>query len=160
MNNINKEDYIFVYHIGTNKYITNLMETAKKKLNLEINYFHLNNQSSVTNFLFSLINSKAVISNSFHGTIFSILFNKPFISIYSKGRKKRFNTLSYLFNISERLLMLGQKPNLDLLKQPLNINYELLNMHKQKSINFLKKNLNKNYFIYNLFNAFIYYFIH
>ena len=56
--------------------------------------------------------------------------------------------------------MLGQKPNLDLLKQPLNINYELLNMHKQKSINFLKKNLNKNYFIYNLFNAFIYYFIH
>ena len=98
MNNINKEDYIFVYHIGTNKYITNLMETAKKKLNLEINYFHLNNQSSVTNFLFSLINSKAVISNSFHGTIFSILLTNLLFQFTQKEEKK--DSILYLIYLT------------------------------------------------------------
>ena len=116
-----KKDYIFVYHIGINKYVVKLMKTASKKYNLDVYYFHLNNRSSVQNFLYYLINSKAVISNSFHGTIFSILFNKPFLSVYRKGTRKRFNTLSYLFNISDRLLMLGQKPNYDLLIHPLNI---------------------------------------
>ena len=138
----NKGPYIFVYHIGHSRYIINLVKEAKKKFNFEINYFSLNNGSSIQNFLYYLINSKAVITNSFHGTIFSILFNKPFISIYKKGIKKRFNTLSYLFNISERLLMFGQKPNYDLLIQPLNINHSLLIKQRKKSINFLQKNLN------------------
>ena len=136
-----KKDYIFVYNINENRYIINLMQKASKKYNYDVYYFPLNNGSSVYNFLYYLINSKAVISNSFHGTIFSILFNKPFLSAYKKGTKKRFNTLAYLFNISDRLLMFGQKPNYDLLIQPLDIKYELLNEMRHKSINFLKKNL-------------------
>ena len=143
-NIIMKNDYIFVYHIGSKKYIVNLMKKASKKYNFDVYYFHLNNQSSVQNFLYYLINSKAVISNSFHGTIFSILFNKPFLSVYKKGTKKRFNTLAYLFNISDRLLMFGQKPKYHLLIQPLDIKYELLNEIRRKSINFLEQNLKKN----------------
>ena len=140
------DDYIFVYQIGNHKYIINLMNIAKKKFKLEINYFRLNNASSIKTFLYYLINSKAVITNSYHGTIFSIIFNKPFLTIYKRGAKNRLNTLSYLFNISKRILTFGQKPNYDLLIQPLDINYRLLNQHKQKSINFLEKNLKKNIF--------------
>ena len=141
------ENYIFVYQIGNYKYITDLMEIASKKFNFEIYYLPLNNGSLVQNFLYYLINSKAVITNSFHGTIFSIIFNKPFISIYKNGTKNRFNSLAYLFNISERLHMFGQKYNYNLLIKPLNIKYELLNKYRQISINFLKTNLNKTSFI-------------
>ena len=72
-----------------------------------------------------------------------ILFNL----LSKKGAKKRFNSLAYLFNISERLHMFGKTPNYNLLIKPLNINYELLNKHKQISINFLKNNLNKTIFL-------------
>ena len=110
-----KNDYIFAYYFGKDHYLVNLIQTASKKYNFDVYYFHLNNASSVQNFLYYLINSKAVITNSYHGTIFSIIFNKPFISAYIQGTKKRFKSLAYLFNISDRLLMFGRKPNYDLL---------------------------------------------
>ena len=91
------------------------MKKSSKILNLEINYFPLNNNSIVKNFLYYLINSECVITNSYHGTVFSIIFNKPFISVYSNNRKTRFNSLANLLNIKERFLLKGQQPNYNLL---------------------------------------------
>ena len=129
--------YIFCYNIRNSTSLFNLLEKAGKKLFLEIYNFPLNNRSSVEDCLYYLVNSQAVITNSFHGTVFSIIFNKPFISIYSA----RVNTLGNLFNISERLLKRGEEANLDLLKKPLNINISILEKERRRSINFLKKNL-------------------
>ena len=141
--NINSKKYIFSYIIANCSFTIDLMKKSSKILNLEINYFPLNNNSIVKNFLYYLINSECVITNSYHGTVFSIIFNKPFISVYSNNRKTRFNSLANLLNIKERLLLKGQQPNYNLLMQPLDINYELLKIMKQKSINYLRKNLIK-----------------
>ena len=49
--------------------------------------------------------AKFVITDSFHGTVFSILFNKPFIAIGNKTRgMSRFSSLLEMFNLSERLV--------------------------------------------------------
>ena len=69
------DNYIFVYELGNHKYITDLMENASQKFNFGIYYLPLNNGSLIQTFLYYLINSKAVITNSFHGTIFAIIFN-------------------------------------------------------------------------------------
>ena len=74
-------DYIFFYHVNAIKYeMKSFIEKAKKELNLKIYYFKLDNSSLVEDFLYYLKNSKAVITNSLHCTIFSILFKKPFIT--------------------------------------------------------------------------------
>lgn len=42
------------------------------------------------------IDAEFVITDSFHGTVFSILFNKPFIAIANKSRGiARFNSILY-----------------------------------------------------------------
>ena len=142
-NRLKNKRYIFSYVISNSQLTKSLMRNASKLLNLEANYFPLNNLTKVENFLYYLINSECVVTNSYHGTIFSIIFNKPFISVVSKKGKKRFKSLENLLNIRERLFFSGQKPKYNLLIQPLNINKKNLKVMKQKSINFLKKNLYK-----------------
>ena len=141
--NLTKNDnYIFVYNIAGAPYIIKAMKNASQELNIDTYYFPLNNDSSVLDFLFHIINSKAVITNSYHGTVFSIIFNKPFLTIYIKNTAiERYKSLGSIFNISERMVEISQEPNFNLLKMPLNINYKLLNQLKQESINFLKENL-------------------
>ena len=82
------------------------MKIASKKLNLEINYFPLNNNSNVRNFIYYMFKSSAVITNSYHGTVFSIIFNKPFITIQNNAKERYisladnlnlFNNLKYYF---------------------------------------------------------------
>jgi exopolysaccharide biosynthesis predicted pyruvyltransferase EpsI len=48
---------------------------------------------------------KIVITDSFHGTIFSIIFNKPFISFKIKN-DERFKNLIEIFGIKSRIIEL------------------------------------------------------
>ena len=98
--------------------------------------------NSIEKFIYGISNSKAVITNSFHGTIFSIIFNKPFISIIFKNSpKERLYTLKKLFNFKNRIIEYNEYPDINLLKTPLNINETLMELLKKQSINYLKTNL-------------------
>jgi hypothetical protein len=60
----------------------------------------------VESWIRGFIDAKFVITDSFHGTVFSILFNKPFISIQnSKRGATRFQSLLSLFELEERLIV-------------------------------------------------------
>lgn len=49
--------------------------------------------------------ARFVITDSFHGTVFSILFNIPFLAIGNKNRGlARFQSLLNMFNLSDRLI--------------------------------------------------------
>lgn len=90
------------------------------------------------------IDAQFVITDSFHGTVFSILFNKPFISIANKGRGlTRFTSLLKLFHLEDRLIFSSEDFVPENLKE---IDWDktnaILNQEKEKSIQFLKKNLN------------------
>lgn len=87
-----------------------------------------------------------VITDSFHGTIFSILFNVPFITIGNRDRgMARFSSLLKMFRLEDRLLINPsnnaiQKANFaDIDWADVN---NILKRERSKAIDFLKNNLN------------------
>ena len=140
-----KKSYICVYQLDKNDIIKKFIKKASKRLKYKIYNVNKNKDNYIEHFIFCMNISKAVITDSFHGTIFSIIFNKSFISFINSQRGKgRFISLKQTFNLNHRIIFVNKskKLNINLLKIPLNINKELLNSLKMKSINYLKKNLN------------------
>jgi len=142
-NNLNiKDNYIFIYTISRQENLNTFIEKSAKELNYSIINFPLNKKSSVEYFIYLFVNSKAIITNSYHGTIFSIIFNKPFISFHYKGSaRERLISLGKLLGVKERIFDYNENPNIKLLITPLKINNALLNILRNKSINFIKKNI-------------------
>jgi hypothetical protein len=85
-----------------------------------------------------------VVTDSFHGTVFSIIFNKPFISIGNKGRGiARFSSILKLFGLEDRLVLEASDLTYELLMKK--IDWKTVNDIKKRervrSIEYLKKNL-------------------
>ena len=136
--------YLFVYILDKNILIEKFINETIQIYNYSIIKEELKDNYYIENFIFGMNISKAVITDSYHGTLFSIIFNKPFISYINTNRgKSRFDTLIEIFNLSNRIIYPTnfKNANISLLLEPLNINLKLLNNLKKISINFLKKNL-------------------
>lgn len=89
------------------------------------------------------MDAEFVVTDSFHGTVFSFIFNKPFISIANESRgTTRFTSLLKLFQLEDRLVHSLSDFNLTGYKE---INWEnvnsILEREKTSSIQFLKENL-------------------
>jgi hypothetical protein len=137
--NVNKK-YVFSYIISPTKSKLNIVKNIALKLNYNVHFVILNNKTSIQNFIYLISNCKAVITNSYHGTIFSIIFNKPFIT-FANPKSKRIASLAEIFKVRSRIIKKYYIPDLSLLNKPLNLNMTLINLFKEKSLNFLKKNL-------------------
>ena len=146
-----KEKFIFVYQLDTNEIINRFIEDSSKKLNYKVFRFKFYRPDVIESFIFGIYNSQCIITDSFHGTIFSIIFNKPFISFINKDRGKgRFDSLKEVFNLNNRIIYHLNQSNIDinlLIKQP-NINQTLLNHLRNISINYLKKKFRFNLIFY------------
>ena len=60
---------------------------------------------AVEQWLRGFMDARYVVVDSFHGCVFSILFNKPFIAIANSGRgETRFTSLLKTFGLSSRLI--------------------------------------------------------
>lgn len=85
-----------------------------------------------------------IITDSFHGTLFSIIFNKRFISIGNKKRGlSRFTSILNLLGLEHRLLLNVEDFNPELLIQDIDwtqVN-EKLSVEKEYSLKFLQTNL-------------------
>ena len=139
-----EEKYIFVYQLDKNEIINRFIEDSSKKLNYKVFKFKFYRPDVIESFIFGISNSQCIITDSFHGTIFSIIFNKPFITFINKHRGiERFDTLKNVFNLYNRIIYPLNQTNIDknlLIKKP-NVNQTLLNQLRNLSINYLKKNL-------------------
>ena len=136
------ENYIFLYKAFGFPTVDSFAKDAAKELNYNIYTIEVNKNTVIEDFIYSIINCKAVISNSFHGTIFSLLFNKPFITINARfNGAERLKSLGKLFGVENRIITENSKEAITLLKTPLNANLSVIDELKNKSMNFLKKNL-------------------
>lgn len=95
---------------------------------------------SPTKWLRAFMDAEMVFTDSFHGCVFSIIFNKPFWVIGNKERgNARFDSLLKLFNLENRRFDISEINKIDL-TQP--IDWKKVNTIKkewqEKSINFLK----------------------
>ena len=138
----NNEKFILIYLLGFDYKLKAFIRNFARKINYKIITFRLNNLVNMEDFIYYINNCQAVLTNSFHGTLFSIIFNKPFLTFYAKDQAvERFKSLGQLFNITNRLKVYGEDADVTLLNRSLNINYSLIDELRVKSLNFLKKNL-------------------
>lgn len=136
------DNFIFIYKLINSKQLNILIKNIKEKYKYKIYLIDYNVINQIQKFIYGVYNCRAVITDSFHGTIFSIIFNKPFISfVYKSKGKERFNTLKEIFNLHNRIINYDSYPDIRLLEKPLKINKNMLTSLKKKSIRFLKKNL-------------------
>ncbi|MGL4519399.1 MAG: polysaccharide pyruvyl transferase family protein [Phocaeicola sp.] len=90
------------------------------------------------------MDAEYVVTDSFHGTVFAIIFNKPFVAIANKNRGlTRFTSLLKIFNLEDRLIFSPEDLTDELIHKP--IDYDRVNAIRQewiaKSMNFLKNAL-------------------
>lgn len=97
-----KDDYIFCYYLRSRDNIGEITEYIAKKEELQIYSPHNPHRRwkeigetvnpGPREWLYLLNNSKFVVTNSFHGTMLSILLNKPFIVVgIGSGEKSKYN---------------------------------------------------------------------
>lgn len=100
----------------------------------------------IEQWLKSFQDAEFVITDSFHGCAFSIIFNKPFIAIGNRQRgMARFTSLLKLFGLEDRLVADASEVTEELLKSK--IDWKKVNDIKKKelrrSMEYLNKHLNQ-----------------
>lgn len=95
----------------------------------------------VTEWLRTFADARFVVTDSFHGAVFSIVFNKPFFVIGNKARgMARFTSLLAMFGLEDRLVESGTDITPELFGRP--IDWDRVNatidMEREKAMAFLK----------------------
>jgi hypothetical protein len=152
------EPYILFFVFKKNAFAENLAYEIQKKTGHKIirvckNEMPVENDDRILNirdfgpaeFLGLYQKASFVITTSFHGSIFSLIFEKPFYTITpaSKNNNSRQESLMDMVNLQDRLIKEGSKVNLDDMN---NIDFKKV---KQKlddqinnSIKYIKESLN------------------
>lgn len=100
-------------------------------------------QESVENWLKAFKFAKYVVTDSFHGTVFSILYNKPFVSICNPKRgAARFESLLAKFGLQNRMVRNVDEVTPGLLREV--INWDEINRRRLEQGDFGRQFLKKN----------------
>lgn len=98
-------------------------------------------------FLNLIYNASCVVTNSFHGTCFSINFNKPFYTILNTVNKRnsRITDLLYSLKLSEQIIYADDRKNNNLPESIPELNYSEINsqlgLFRKQSFNYLQNSL-------------------
>lgn len=108
--------YVLIYQVISNPLADEIAQTAARKLNAEIieiaskidnrpNTHHTVCTASPEEFLGWIMNARFVVTTSFHGTAFSVIFNKAFVSIkQNKPSDLRIESLLNQFQLINRFI--------------------------------------------------------
>ena len=140
--NIPKEKpYVFVYALYLNDKIVELASKKSKELKIGIKILQAGNNlkkgDSIEKWVASFRDAAYIITDSFHGMAFSIIFNKPFLIVKNdSGGNARYYSLLKQFGLENRIV--NETANLPI---P-NIDWQSVNEKRESlrydSINFLK----------------------
>ena len=143
---INK-NYLCSYILDNSQVKQNYILKVSNRLKYENIQIKVGVSNFIEKFIFFINICKAVITDSYHGTVFSIIFNKPFITFVNENRGNvRFFFLNQTFHLNNRFIYQKQLDEMDteiLSKNP-NINHINFDNLKEKSIKFLKDKLGLN----------------
>lgn len=140
---------IYTYILDNSDWKSQVVETAKEKFGLQQfsnqhNEHALNEKKipSIESWIKGFADADFVITDSFHGTVFSIIFGKPFISLVNASRgSSRFKSLLEELGLTERLLWDFNKEEVDnvLLSTICSKNYDIkLDTLRQHSLSNLR----------------------
>ena len=136
--NLSKKDkkYILVYMLVIDEKIVEIVNEINKELDMDIICFNNKNRfgerckcvpnSSPEEFVDLFYNASFVVTNSFHGTCFSIIFGKKFISVAHKTKGIRQINLLKKAGLEERLYS-EDKDIINYIKEDINVKEEFWN---------------------------------
>ena len=112
---------MFCYILDRTEETNQLIDTISKSKQLYPFYssIHKNNveRLSVEQWLRSFDDSEYIVTDSYHGVVFALIFNKPFYLIENSSRgNARFDSLAYAFGISPN----HNEPNWNILNKRIN----------------------------------------
>ena len=104
-------DYVFAYFVVENEMVSRCAKKAAELLGCELIELHYKKTPAIcgetmifdagpSEFLTYIRDAKMVVTNSFHGTVFSILFQKKFYSVYKENG--RIDNLLGFLKLQER----------------------------------------------------------
>lgn len=150
-----KKPYLLSYILDTTPEKEEAVKTVAEKMGLEL--FNISDGDvlrkkdqaqkdiEVEDWLYYFKNAEAVITDSFHGTCFSMIFHKPFISIVNQARgTSRFTSLLKMFDMKNRLFFDAQDivPNIKYLKTfEVNRFKNILEKQKKRSLAWIQEAL-------------------
>lgn len=144
-----QKDMLFCYILDTSERKERYMQMVSKYLDLKMLNILGNRERdgfvfpSIETWLQGIRDSKYVVTDSFHGTVFSIIFNVPFSVIPNQKRGlSRFLSLLHMFGLEDRIV---KENDLSIVETPIDWNAvnQKLEERKAFSIEFLQKALNK-----------------
>ena len=115
-------DYIFTYMLDPNEEKTKVLKHLSKKLGLKIvsvtdkqyennekvkllKNFGVIENATIPEQIYHLMNAKYVVTDSYHGTCFAVLFKKNFVAMVNAKRgTSRFDTIGKLFGVADRFV--------------------------------------------------------
>lgn len=148
-NTFPKEPYVFAYFVVEEQPVADCARKIADELGLqliELHYYHEPEHSAENQyadfgpeeFLYYIKHAEYVVTNSFHGTVFSILYQRKFYSVYKKNGRVD-NLLGFL-EIPERHV-----ENVTQIDAAAAIDYEQVNeklaIYRHSSVEFLRQNL-------------------
>ena len=93
---------LFCYILDMTKEKRNVIETISNEKKYTPFYITLNDNASIAQWLRSFDDAKFIITDSFHGLVFAIIFNKPFKLIKNEFRgNARFDSIIETFNLKD-----------------------------------------------------------
>ncbi len=148
------DNYILVYNLNRNNKIDKYAKKLSKKTGLKIKYlsyqlheFYKNGKMycnpKVEDFLGLIKGANYIISDSFHATAFSLIFNKEFIIIYPEKYSTRLQNILIKLSLENRVAK--NENDLSIINNKINyamVN-KLINKERIKSIEWINKHLGK-----------------
>jgi hypothetical protein len=143
-------DFIFIYQLFRNPLIIKTAINLRKRLGAKVYIlspyplpFHLKGihklgRITPNAFITYVERARAVISDSFHGTLFSIIFKKPFYTLLPGAKTGRITTLLQKLELSDRIVTLDQLPSKTIDFQMID---SLLQREVEGSLAFIRKNI-------------------
>ncbi len=139
--------YIFLYNVWTSEVGIQAAKFLSEKLNMpvytimtasnvkEINLLKKSGilvdtvRTSPSDFLNFFKYASYIVTESFHGTAFSLIFKKPFVCVSNRTNDERLNNILTLVGLKDRYMKLGELQTYDLKQE---IDYEIVTEKKEK----------------------------
>ena len=145
-----RKPYLLVYRVSGNEDVFKIAGNIGRRLNLEVVYIN-NHKPAIAgiknirrvgprDFITLFRDASFIVTNSFHGTTFSVLFNKDFVTVPHEKRGSRMIDLLHLLKLEDRIIT-----NTDQIGEGyrLQVDYlipnKILNIERKRSIMFLQR---------------------
>lgn len=114
-NNIKDKGYVLIYQLHNNKKLEKYAKdfadrTGKKLIRISVSWLYMFKSGKLVylptpgQFLGYFKNCDYVITDSFHATVFSIIFNKSFVDVLPKGTGTRIVSLLEILGLKNRIV--------------------------------------------------------